>query len=494
MGLPRPINTASLTPPMPYPDFQAFLAHLEAKGQLKRVRAEVDPKLEITEIADRLVRTGGPAVLFEKVKGSEIPVAINTYGSLKRMAWALGVEDVEEVAQQIQALLQLKPPSGMLEKLKMLPTLLDMGSWAPKTVSSGICQEVTVDPPSFGKLPILQCWPKDAGRFITLPLVISRDPVTGNRNVGMYRIQVVDDRTALMHWQLHKDGARHAADAKARGKKVEVAVCLGGDPCLPYCATAPLPPQVDELLFAGFLRKKPVELVKARTVDLEVPADCEIVLEGTVDPAETRIEGPFGDHNGYYSTPAPYPVFRLTGMTHRRKPVYPTIVVGIPPKEDDFLGKATERIFLPLVRQVLPEIVDMNLPFEGIFHNLAIVSIRKRYPGHARKVMSAVWGLGQLMFTKVVVVVDHDVDVHDLKQVAWKVGCSIDPRRDLMFADGPLDALDHASPMSNWGSKVGIDATRKGPDEGHTREWPSEIAMDDAVRRRVTDRWPELGL
>lgn len=478
---------------MPYPDFQAFLARLEAAGELKRVKAEVDPRLEITEIADCLVRAGGPAVLFEHVKGSDMPVAINVYGSMKRMAWALGAEDVEEVARRLEALLHLKPPSGLAGKIRMLPTLMDMASWAPKPVGSGICQEVVVDPPSLGLLPILQCWPRDAGRFITLPLVISKDPASGARNVGMYRIQVVDDRTALMHWQLHKDGARHGEEARARGGKVEVAVCLGGDPCLAYAATAPLPPSLDELLFAGFLRQKPVEMVQARTVDLEVPADSEIVLEGVVDPAETRIEGPFGDHNGYYSTPAPYPVFRLTGMTTRRKPVYPTIVVGVPPKEDDYLGQATVRIFLPLVRQILPEVVDMHLPFEGIFHNLAIVSIRKRWPGHARKVMSAFWGLGQLMFTKVVVVVDHDVDVHDLKQVAWKALCSLDPKRDFMFAEGPLDVLDHASPMPNWGSKVGIDATRKGPDEGHTRPWPEEIRMDEAVRRRVGERWKELG-
>lgn len=479
---------------MPYDSFRSFLERLEAQGELKRVRAEVDPELEITEIADRLVRAGGPAVLFEKVKGSAMPVAINTYGSMKRMAWALGVEDVQEVADQIQALLQMKPPSGLIEKLKMVPTLLDMGSWAPKTVGSGPCQEVVVDPPDLSRLPILKCWPADAGRYITLPLVISRDPATGNRNMGMYRIQVLDGRTAMMHWQLHKDGARHAAEAKARGKRIEVAVCLGGDPCLPYCATAPLPPQVDELLFAGFLRKKPVEMVKCRTVDLEVPAACDIVLEGYVDPAELRPEGPFGDHNGYYTPPEPYPVFHLTAMTHRRDAVYPTIVVGVPPKEDDFLGKATERIFLPLVRQVLPEVVDMNLPFEGVFHNLAIIAIKKRYPGHARKVMSAVWGLGQLMFTKVVIIVDADVDVHNLKEVAWKVGCSIDPKRDFMFVDGPLDTLNHASSMEAYGSKVGIDATRKGPGEGFTRPWPDEIVMDEAVRRRVDQRWKEFGL
>jgi len=481
-------------PPMPYDHFQHFLARLEAAGELKRVKAEVDPRLEITEVADRLVRAGGPAVLFEKVKGSAFPVAINTYGSMKRMAWALGVEDVEEVAVQIQALLQMKPPSGLIEKLKMLPTLLDMGSWAPKSVGSGACQDVVVADPSFDLLPILTCWPKDAGRYITLPMVFTKDPVTGNRNVGMYRIQVVDGKTAMMHWQIHKDGARHAAEAKAKGRRIEVAVCLGGDPCLPYAATAPLPPQLDEMLFAGFLRKKPVEMVKCRTLDLEVPADCEFVLEGWVDPGELKVEGPFGDHNGYYSAADPYPVFHLTAMTHRRNPVYPTIVVGAPPKEDDYLGKATERIFLPLVRQVLPEIVDMNLPFEGVFHNLAIISIKKRYPMHARKVMSAVWGLGQLMFTKTVVIVDHDVDVHDLKEVAWKAFASIDPKRDFMFSEGPVDSLDHASPMPNWGSKVGIDATRKLASEGYAREWPEEIVMDEAVRRRVTDRWKEFGL
>jgi len=481
---------------MIYDDLHQFVAALEQAGELHRVTCEVDPVLEMTEIVDRLnKRGGGPALLFERPKGFSIPVLMNTFGTDRRMAMALGVEDYDEIADRISRLLELEPPQGLVAKVAMLPKLGELASYFPKTVRSGPCQEIVErENPSVADLPILQCWPGDAGRFITLPLVISRSPRTGKRNVGMYRLQVFDERTLAMHWQIHKDAAEHFRELPAGQKRLEVAVVLGGDPVSIYAASAPLPPGMDEFLLAGFIRRKPVELVRCQSVDLEVPAQAEIVLEGYVDAEDIRLEGPFGDHTGFYSPPAPYPTFHLTCLTRRREPIYPTIMVGQPPMEDGPPGKASERIFLPLIRLMVPEIVDLNLPVEGIFNNLAIVSVRKAYPGQARKVAHALWGLGQLMFTKVIVVVDEEVNVHDLGEVLWWVTTNIDPQRDVFFVQGPVDSLNHASPEQDFGSKMGIDATRKLPEEGHRRGWPERMVMTPEIKAKVSRRWEEYGL
>lgn len=479
-----------------YDTLQDFIRQLEKSGELRRVKAEVDPRLEITEIADRVVKRGGPALLFEKVKGSPFPLVTNLFGTRARMSRALGAADLEEVAGRIGHLLEMKPPEGLWEKMKMLPTLSELAGAAPKSVSRGVCQEVVEEKdPSFEPFPIQTCWPLDAGRFITLPLVVTQDPVKKRRNIGMYRVQIHDERTAGLHWQTQKDAALQYQDALGGpGKRMPVAICLGGDPVLTYAATAPLPPDIDEALFAGFLRRAPVEMVAAKSIDLEVPAASEIVFEGYVTPGELRSEGPFGDHTGFYTPPEDFPVFHLTCVTRRKDPVYPCTIVGKPPMEDQWLGKATERIFLPLVRKMLPEIVDMNLPVEGGFNSLAVVSIRKRYPGHARKVMHALWGLGQMCFTKIIVVVDHDVNVQDLSEVSWKVSMNIDPRRDLEIVQGPVDTLNHASPLRDYGSKAGIDATAKTAGEGYARTWPTEIRMSQEVVDLVTRRWKEYGL
>ncbi|MGE5553369.1 MAG: menaquinone biosynthesis decarboxylase [Betaproteobacteria bacterium] len=484
---------------MAYRDLRHFLGVLEEQGELRRIKAEVDPVLEITEITDRISKAGGPALLFEKVKGSAMPVVTNAFGSERRMALALGVERLDEIADEIRGLLDLAdlagPESGgLLGKLKALPKLAELANLFPKHVGSGPCQEVVHAEPDLSLLPVLQCWPGDAGRFITLPLVFTKDPATGRRNCGMYRLQVYDRRTTGMHWHIHKDGAANYRRAEAEGNRLEVAVALGGDPALTYAATAPLPRGVDELLFAGFLRKKPVELVKCQTVDLEVPAAAEIILEGYVDPRERRVEGPFGDHTGYYSLADEYPVFHLTCLTHRRAAVYPATVVGRPPMEDAFFGLATERLFLPLLQLQLPEVVDYTLPVAGVFHNCAIISIKKQFPGHANKVMHAVWGMGQMMYTKFVIVVDEDVNVHDPYEVVWKVMNHVDPGRDLTIVKGPIETLDHASPLPRYGTKLGIDATRKWPEEGFTREWPAEIVMSPEIKDLVTRRWKEYGL
>lgn len=479
----------------PYRDLRDFITALERRGLLRRISVEVDSELEITEITDRVVKSGGPALLFERVRGYDIPVLINAFGSEERVRLALGVDDLDDLGRQLVHLLQPDLPATFLDKLKTLPKLAELSSFLPKVVRSGPCQEVVVrDRPSLAKFPILKCWPKDAGRFITLPLVFTRDPETGRRNVGMYRMQVFDERTTGMHWHLHKDGAEHHRRACAEKRRLEVAVALGGDPALIYAATAPLPRDLDEVLLAGFIRKQPVELVRCLTVDLEVPAHAEIILEGYVDPDERRREGPFGDHTGYYSLADDYPVFHITCITHRRQPIYPTIVVGRPPMEDTFLGKVTERLFLPLIQMVLPEVVDISFPLEGVFHNCAVVSIRKTFPGQARKVMHALWGMGQMMFTKMIVVVDHDVDVHNPSEVWWRVFNNIDPRRDLVLVEGPLDVLDHSSPTPVYGSKMGLDATRKGPGEGHLREWPDDIVMDPAIKKLVDEKWESYGL
>jgi 4-hydroxy-3-polyprenylbenzoate decarboxylase len=480
--------------------FQEFVRALEKAGELKRVSVPVDPVLEITEVADRMVKAGGPALLFENPKGSRVPVIINAFATRRRMSMALGVDDLEEIAREIERLVTLpgNMPAGLAGKAALLPGLAMIGrNTAPKVVSGPApCQEVvkTGDQVNLLELPILKCWPLDGGRFVTLPLVFTQEAKTGKRNVGMYRVQVYDEKTTGMHWQRHKVGSRHHAEYEAQGRPIPVAVVLGGDPALTYAATAPLPDMIDEMAFAGFLRKKPVELVRCKTQPLDVPADAEIVIEGYVPAGERRTEGPFGDHTGFYTLEDEYPVFHVTAITHRRNPIYPATIVGRPPMEDGWLGKATERLFLPLLRLFIPEILDYNLPVEGVFHNLCIVKIKKRYPGHAQKVMNAIWGAGQMMFTKIILVVDEWVNVHDLQEVLWVVANNIDPERDTLFTRGPVDVLDHASRAMGYGSKMGIDATRKLPEEGFTRPWPPVIEMDPAVKARVDALWNELGL
>jgi 4-hydroxy-3-polyprenylbenzoate decarboxylase len=480
---------------MSYNSLADFVQVLQQQGELKRVTYPVRADLEITEIADRVMKRDGPALLFDNVIGKEIPVLINAFGSMKRMALALGVGGVEEIAREIEKLVQTKPPKFFKDKLKLLSQLLSLAGIPPKVVKDGPCREVIHREPDLNLLPVLTCWPGDAGPFITLPAVFSQDPVKGTRNVGLYRMQVYDARTTGMHWHLHKVGARHYQHQKQQKGRMELAVCLGGDPALIYAATAPLPDQIDEVLFTGFLRKKGLELVKGVTVDIEVPASSDVVIEGYVDPAEPlRREGPFGDHTGFYSLADDYPVFHVTCITHKKNPIYPTTIVGRPPMEDAYIGKATERIFLPLLRLTFPEIVDMNLPVHGVFHNLAIVSIKKEYPAHARKIMHALWGMGQMMFTKILIIVDHDVNAQDLSEVTWVVGNHIDPKRDVIFVEGPVDVLDHAAPVMGFGSKMGIDATRKWRSEGFEREWPEAIVMGDEIKNHVDAIWKKLGI
>ena len=482
---------------MAYSDLRDFIQRLEKEGELKRIPIEVDPVLEIAEFADRSVKSGGPALLFERPKGSSIPVFINGYASMRRMELALEVNSVEEVAQRIAEYLEMRMPEGLIGKIKMLPKLAEMGSFFPKTVSKGPCQEIIKhDGFSLVDYPVLKCWPEDGGRFITLPLVFSRNPDSGKRNCGVYRMQIYDERTAGMHWQTHKQGAEHYRRMRALGgaTRMDVAVAIGSDPATMYSGILPLPPDLDEMLLAGFMRSSPVEMVKCQTCDLEVPANAEIVLEGYVELGELRTEGPFGDHTGFYSLADDYPVFHVACVTGRKDPVYATTIVGPPPMEDFYMGKAVERIFLPLMRLQLPEIRDICMPAEGIFHNLMLVSMRKSYPGHARKVMSAIWGLGQAMFTKCIVVVDEDVDVQNVREVVWKALNNIDPERDIQFIMGPIDSLDHSSRLANYGSKMGIDATRKWPAEGFTRPWPGVIRMSDDVKKRVDELWKRAGL
>lgn len=481
---------------MPFKDLREFIRLLEGRGLLKRVKTEVSPELEITEIVDRVVKRGGPALLFENVKGYGIPVFINAFGTLERMALALDSENLDQVGRRLYRYLEMEPPRSFWEGIKMLPRLKDISSYGPSLVKGGPCKEVILKENfSLEKFPVLKCWPRDGGRFITMPLVFTRNPDTGKQNVGMYRMQVFDAKTTGMHWHIHKHGARDFKTSAERGERLEVAVAIGADPAVVYAATAPLPEGIEEMLFAGFLRKKPVELIRCETVDLEVPAHAEIILEGYVDPEEQGLEGPFGDHTGYYSLADYFPVFHITCITHRENPIYHATVVGKPPMEDAFLGKATERIFLPFLRMHLPEIVDLNLPIEGIFHNLAIVSIKKRYPGHAKKVMFALWGMGQMMFTKTIIVVDDDVDVHNLREVLWAASTRMDPARDIVIIDrAPTDTLDHASLLPNLGSKMGIDATKKGREEGFAREWPDVAEMSSEVKEMVDKKWGSYGI
>ena len=539
---------------MAYDDLRDWIKALEKHGELKRIGEEVSAELEITEITDRVSKMrsgkhgpGGPALLFENVKGhAGHKVLMNQFGSERRMALALGVDRLDEIAERISGLMNVKAPEGMLDKLKMLPQLGALASAFPKTVNAkdAACKEV-IRREGFDLdwFPILKCWPHDGGRFITLPCVHTRDPRTGKRNIGMYRMQVYDGQTTGMHWQRQKVAAEHyrealrraaVADADARGamspgavrvaamaesaggaaaipdgpvgglpqvalgnvtgSRMEVAVAIGTDPATTFSAIVPAPPEVEEFLIAGFLRGKPVEIVKCETVDLEVPAQAEIVIEGYVDVGELRAEGPFGDHTGFYTLTDDYPVFHLTCMTHRKDPVYAATIVGKPPMEDAWMGKAVERIFLPAMKMTIPELVDINLPVEAVFHNLMIVSIRKSYPGQARKVMNAIWSLGQAMFTKCIVVVDEDCDAHNIAEVVLRVANHIDPERDIQFTLGPVDSLDHAARLPNYGSKMGIDATRKWRAEGFERPWPAMIEMDAATRARVDAIWAKLGL
>ena len=523
---------------MPFDDLRQWIAALDRAGQLKRIQTEVDPILEIAEITDRVSKmhmrgrptssvwpgegqAGGPALLFQNLKGHPgAQLLINQFGSDARMKLALGVNSFDEVASRIRMFMDVKSPQGFLDKLKMIPLLTEAGKFFPRTVPTGPCKEVIKhDNFSLLDFPILQCWPKDAGRFITLPLVTTRDPKSGKRNLGMYRMQVCDERTTGMHWQRQKVAAEHArermrafvdgksaaVDIMARSSggsvlaegdrpsgKMEVAVAIGTEPAVTFSAIVPAPPEIEEYLIAGFLRGAPVDLVKCETVDLEVPASSEIVLEGYVNLDELRSEGPFGDHTGFYSLEDLYPVFHVSCITHRKDPIYATTIVGKPPQEDAYMGKGVERIFLPLMKLTIPELVDINLPIEGVFHNLMIVSIKKSYPGQARKVMNAIWSLGQAMFTKCIVVVDEDVDVQDIADVTLKVLNHIDPERDIQFTLGPVDSLDHASRLPNYGSKMGIDATRKWSSEGFARPWPDEIVMDSKTKALVDSKWKAL--
>lgn len=483
-------------------DLHAFVDRLQAAGQLVRIAAPVSRDLEITEIADRVCK-GPPAsnraLLFEHVSGFDMPLAINLFGSPQRMAWALGVEDLDQLAERLGALLDLRLPQGLGGMLArgqdLLATLRSIGLGPSKVRSAPVQEIVEKDTATLDSLPILTCWPGDGGRYITLPQVVTRDPQSGARNVGMYRLQVLDGRRLLMHWQRHKGGAEHERVARATHRPtIPAAIVLGGDPASMWCASAPLPPNIDEYLLAGWLRGKPVEFVECVSVPLEVPAQAEIVIEGYVDPSEHLPEGPFGDHTGYYTPVEPFPVFHVTAITRRKEAIYPTTVVGIPPMEDAWMGKATERLFLPLMRLFLPEIVDVHMPPAGGFHNLVLVSIRKRYPGQARKVVHGLWGLGLMMLAKAIVVFDEWVDVQDLGQAAWQALGNVDWQRDIVVTQGPVDQLDHASPQPSFGGKIGIDATAKLPEEGHPRAWPEPLAMSAEVKARIDAVWSSLGL
>lgn len=480
---------------MAYDSLTAFVKALERAGELKRIKTTVSPDLEIAEITDRVSKTEGPALLFENVEGSEMPLLINTYGSYQRMAMALGVDDLEQIASEIESMIKLDAPDSLLDKVKILRMLSQLANFPPKTVKKGACQEVvlTGEDASLDVLPLIKCWPLDADRYITLPQVFTHSLKTGQRNVGTYRLQRLNPHALAMHWQIHHDGAAHHREYRQASQQMPVAIAIGGDPIMSYIGTAPLPSGIDELLFAGFLRKSNVEMVSAKTIDMLVPADADIVIEGYIEPDETCIEGPFGDHTGFYSLADEYPLMRITAITHRRNPIYQTIIVGKPPMEDCYMGKATERIFMPLIKTQLPELVDMNLPLFGVFHNFALISIDKRYPFQAKKMMHSFWGLGQLMFSKIIIVVDKDVDVQNVEEVLFYVGSNVDPKRDITIVEGPVDVLDHASPLMGAGSKMGIDATTKWAEEGYQREWPEEIRMSDDVIALVDEKWKKYG-
>jgi 4-hydroxy-3-polyprenylbenzoate decarboxylase len=479
---------------MPSSNLRSFIHELENLDELKRISISVDPFLEIAEIADRMSKTDGPALLFENVKGASFPLLINAFGSYRRMQTALGCNSFEDIAHRLETILKIQPPRNFMDKLRMLGTLKTMSDLIPRRVKRAPCQDRIFDAGQMlDMLPILTTWPKDGGPFITLPIVITKDPDTGIQNVGMYRMHKYDRTTTGMHWQYNKDGARHFDKYKNRNQRMEVAVALGGSPVVTYAATAPLPPDIDEYIFAGFINTRPIDIVKAKTVDLMVPAESDFILEGYVDPDELRTEGPFGDHTGFYSPADSYPVFHITCITCRNDAIYPATIVGKPPMEDCYMAKATERIFLPLIKIVIPEVVDMELPLEGVFHNCALISINKQFPGQAKKVIHALWGLGQMASTKFIAVFDDDLDLRDAGTVVWKLLNNVDPRRDLIFSEGPLDALDHSAPYPNFGGKMGIDATRKTKDEGMGREWPEEIEMTSEIKALVDSRWRSYG-
>lgn len=486
--------------PSAFKNLGEFVTYLDRQGELRRIKAPVSTELEISAITDRVSKSRDQnyALLFENVRGHTMPVLINSMGSARRMSIALGVNDLEELRHRIASLVKPDVPHGFLETVSKLGELSEVVRYRPKLVDKAPCQEVVLlgEQADLTRLPVLTCWPEDGGPYITLPMVISRDPVRGNRNVGMYRIQVYDKYTAGMHWQIHKGGTEHQRLARERGQqRMDVAIAIGCDPACMYAGSAPLPPGIDEIMFAGWLRRERVEMVRCKTIDLEVPAHAEIVLEGWVDPAEQRLEGPFGDHTGYYSLPDMYPVFHLQAITMRKKPIYATTIVGVPPQEDYWLGKATERLFLPLIQLVVPEVVDYTMPAAGVFHNLVIVSIKKRFPGQARKVMYAMWGLMLLSLSKYIWVVDEDVNIHDMDEVLFHVTSNTDPTRDIVIAEGPLDALDHAADHFAYGGKMGIDATRKDPKlDRFPRDWPGDIRMPRDILDMVERRWREYGI
>ena len=484
---------------MVFENLKDFIEFLEYKNDLRRISTEVDSELEISEITDRTIKSGGPALLFENVKGFDIPVVTNIFGTHERTAWALGVENSSDLTEKVRDILGIvkTPPKSMLEKLKTLKDLVGVARTQPKIIKKAPCQEVVNigDDINLKELPHLKCWPMDGGKYITLPLVISKDPYTDKRNVGIYRMQVFDSTTAGMHWQTHKVGAGHYRSGEETGiNRLEVAVSIGCDPVTMWSGALPIPPDMDEIAISGILRDSSVQMVKCKTIDVEVPAESEFVLEGYLTPGELKPEGPFGDHTGYYSLEDDYPVFHLTAITHKKDPIYAATVVGRPPSEDYFMGKAIERLMLPALQLTLPEVVDMNMPAEGVFKNLVIVSMKKEYPGHTRKVMNAIWGLGLLMLSKTIIVVDDFVDVQNLSEVAWRVTGNIDPKNDIVFSEGPVDDLDHSSQNPKFGSKMGIDATQKTELDGRTREWPPDVVMSDDIKELVTKKWDKYGI
>ena len=467
---------------MVFENLHEYLDALKKKNELIVIKEEIDPVHEMGQIADRLIKGKGPAVLFKKPKGSDIPVAMNMFGTKERTEFALNVESLDDLGKRVEELVNAEIPYNFWDKLKNIVKLKEFSKYIPKIVKDAPCQEVIIDDVDLSRLPILKTWPKDGGKFITLPLVFTKNPTTGKQNCGMYRMQVFDKDTTGMHWHIHKDGAHHFRWYKEKGEVMPVCVAIGADPITIYTATAPLPEDIDEMLFASFLRRKPIKLVKATLSDILVPAEAEIILEGYVDPNEPlHLEGPFGDHTGYYSLEDYYPVFHIKRITMRKNAIYPATIVGKPPMEDCFLGKATERLFLPIIKKILPEIVDINLPIEGIFHNFAFVSIDKQYPGHAFKVINALWGLGMMSLTKIIAVFDKNVNVQDIGEVIWRLGNNIEPQRDIIFTKGPLDVLEHASDIPFLGSKMGIDATKKWKSEGFSRKWPDDIEMESSV-------------
>jgi 4-hydroxy-3-polyprenylbenzoate decarboxylase len=480
---------------VPIEDTHQFIEELEKAGELKRVKTEVDTNLEIAEILRRTMYSKGPAILFENVKNSEIPVLGNAFGSMKRLEIGLETSNFTEIGQRIVDMTKLDIPSGFFNKIRKLPELSKMSDAFPKLEKSGPVTEIISDSPSFDKFPILKTWPKDAGKFITLGLVATKHPETGIRNLGVYRMQILDSTHALMHWQKHKRGALHHEISKQKGVKTEVAIIIGAEPATVFSAVAPVPEGLDKYLFAGISRKQGIKTVKCKTIDLEVPANAEIVFEGYVDPSDIRDEGPFGDHTGYYTPKEPFPTFTLTGIMQRKKPIYLTTIVGKPILEDAYIGKVIEQSFLPLIRMFHPEVVDFSMPAAGWFQGLAIISIKKQYPGQAKKVMMGLWGMGQLALTKIFLVVDSDVNVHDMNDVIWALTTRADPSRDTVIIDNaPTDTLDPASPLVNLGSKLGIDATQKTKEEGYTREIQELVKPDDATKQIVDSKWSDYGL